>query len=160
MSAMTNILVKDDTVTTPVEYTLLPVSDNPVALFRANVAATPLEGQIRLTMETTKLKSGGYKITCKLEVPAMETLGASGTAAGYVAPPKVAYVTTGIFTMFCDKRSTVADRMNTLRMLVGVLQGATSTTATGTLANNSAGQAWTASAAPGPVMFATVTQPS
>ncbi len=153
MSAMTNILVKDDTVTTPVEFTLVPVTDTPIPFWRANTASIPLDGQLRLTMQTEKLKSGSYKVTVKLESPTMETLGASGTSTGYVAPAKVAYVTTCIFTMFADKRSTIADRINAFRMTVGVLQGATSTTATGTLANNAAGQAWTSSTAPAPQLF-------
>lgn len=160
MSAMTNILVKDDTVTTPQEFTLIPITDTPNPFWRANAASVPLEGQLRLTMMTEKLKSGGYKITVKLESPTMETLGASGTSAGYVAPPKVAYVTTSIFTMFADKRSTIADRMNALRMHVGILQGASSTTATGTLANNSAGQAWTSSSAPALLLFNSLVLPN
>jgi hypothetical protein len=152
MSQMTNLLVKDD-AGTPKEWTLMPITDTPDPYWRGNDASVPLEGQPRLTFHTEQTKSGSYKITAKLEVPTMETLGASGTSAGYVAPPKVAYVTTGIFTMFADKRSTIADRMNCLRLLVGVLQGATSTTATGTLANTAAGGGWTASVAPGPLLF-------
>lgn len=80
MSAMTNILVKDDTVTTPVEFTLVPITDTPVPLWRAGVAGVPIDGQLRLWMSTEKTKSGDYKITVKLESPTMETLGASGTS--------------------------------------------------------------------------------
>jgi hypothetical protein len=152
MANMTNILVKDD-ATTPKEWTLQPITDTPVPFWRGADANIPLEGQPRLTFETLKLKNGGYKITSKLEVPVMETLGASGTSAGYVAPQKVAYVTTAIFTLFADRRSTIADRMNTVKMAIGIIQGATATTATGTLTNASAGGAWTASTAPAPQMF-------
>lgn len=148
MSAMTNILVKDDTVTTPVEFTLAPVTDTPMPLWRAGVAGVPVDGQVRLSMNTERLKNGSFKSTVKLEVPVLETLGASGTSSGYVAPPKVAYVTTGIFTMFSDKRSTTQDRANTLKMMVGVLQGASSTTATGVLNQASAGNAFVASVLP------------
>lgn len=154
MATMTNILVKDD-ASTPKEWTFVPITDSPAPFWRANDSAIPLDGQPRLTMTVDKLKNnGGYKVTVKLEVPTMETLGASGTSAGYVAPPKVAYVTSCIFTMFVDKRSTIADRMNALRMAVGILQGSSVTTATGTLANNAAGQAWTSvNWAPGPFLF-------
>ncbi len=152
MAQMTNILVKDDAAT-PKEWTLVPITDTPNPLWRANDSAIPLEGQPRLTFSAEKLKNGGYKVSAKLEVPTMETLGASGTSAGYVAPPKVAYVTPCIFTMFVDRRSTIADRMNALRMTIGVLQGATATTATGTLANTAAGGAWAASTAPAPQLF-------
>ncbi len=152
MAQMANFLVKDDAAT-PKEWTLVPITDTPIPFWRGNDTSIPLEGQPRLSFSAEKLKNGSYKVTAKLEVPTMETLGASGTSAGYVAPPKVAYVTTCIFTMFVDKRSTIADRMNAMRMTVGILQGASSTTATGTLANTAAGGAWTASTAPAPALF-------
>lgn len=152
MAQMANFLVKDDAAT-PKEWTLVPITDTPNPFWRGNDASIPIEGQPRLNFTVDSVKDGGYKVTAKLEVPTMETLGASGTSAGYVAPPKVAYVTTCIFTMFVDRRSTIADRMNALRLIVGVLQGSSSTTATGTLANNAAGGAWTASTAPGPQLF-------
>lgn len=152
MAQMANFLVKDDAAT-PKEWTLVPITDTPVPFWRGNDSSIPLDGQPRLTFSADKLKNGGYKLTAKLEVPTMETLGASGTSAGYVAPPKTAYVTPCIFTMFVDRRSTVADRMNAYRMMVGILQGASSTTATGTLANNAAGGVWTASTAAGPSLF-------
>lgn len=148
MGAMTNLLVKDDTVTTPVEFTLVPITDTPDPVWRAQVANVPLDGQIRVTMKSESLKSGVEKITVKLEVPVLETLGASGTSAGYVAPPKVAYTTVGIFTMYADGRSTSQNRADTLKMMVGLLQGASSTTATGVLAQTSAGNAFVNSTLP------------
>jgi hypothetical protein len=152
MSQMTNLLVKDD-AGTPKEWTLVPITDTPSPFWRGNDVSIFIDGQPRLTFSVDKVNSGGYKITAKLEVPTQETLGASGTSAGYVAPPKTAYVTTCIFTMFADVRSTIADRMNALRMAVGILQGVTSTTATGTLDNADAGGVFTASTAPGPLLF-------
>lgn len=141
MAQMSNILVKDD-ATTPKEWTLIPVSDTPNPNWRGNDANVPVDGQPRLSLTQQRLKNGSYKLTAKLEVPTMETLGASGTSAGYVAPPKVAYVTTGILTMFADKRSTIADRANVLKMLVGIAQGASSTSGAGSLNNASAGDIW------------------
>lgn len=146
MAAMTNLLVKDDG--TPTEFTLVPITDTPVPFWRAAVANVPVDGQPRLTFSIEKVKSGDYKATAKLEIPVMETLGASGTSAGYVAPPSVAYVTTVIVTMFASARSTIADRANALRMAAGVIQGASSTTNTGTLANNAAADAWKNSVLP------------
>lgn len=142
MTQMANILVKDDTVTTPVEFTLKPVTDTPAPVWRGSVANVPLDGQIRLTLDTTDLKNGGVKMMAKLEVPVLETLGASGTSAGYVAPPKVAHVTTCIFTMFSDRRATTQNRADALRMAVGILQGASSTTGSGILANTAAGMSF------------------
>lgn len=159
MGAMTNLLVKDD-ATSPVEFTLVPITDTPIPYWRATVAGTPLEGQVRLYSSTEQLKSGAWKITAKLEVPVMETLGASGTAAGYVAPPKVAYVNTAILTVFADKRSTIADRSNLLKMILGIAQGVTSTTATGTLNQASAGDSFKNSTAPGPQLFTAVVLPN
>jgi len=159
MGAMTNLLVKDD-AGTPVEFTFVPVTDTPIPFWRTQLANVPIEGQHTLYTSIEKQKDGGYKITAKLGISTMETLGASGTSAGYVAPPKVAYVTPIIISMFADRRSTIADRMNTLRMMVGFLQGASSTTATGTLANTAAGGIWTASTAPILQLFNSLTLPN
>lgn len=159
MTAMTNLLVKDDAAT-PIESTLVPITDSPYPQWRANAAGVPIDGQIRLSASIDKQKNGGYKVTVKLEVPVMETLGASGTSAGYVAPPKVAYVVPTILTMFVDKRSTSADRMNTLKMLIGLIQGATATTGTGTLDQATAGSGWAASTAPFPSLFNSLILPN
>jgi hypothetical protein len=152
MGAMANLLVKDD-ATSPVEITFVPVTDTPNPFYRAAIAGVPFEGQPRVTITAEKVKNGSYKYTVKVEVPVMETLGASGTSAGYVAPPKVAYVNTAIFTMFADARSTIADRANLLKLAVGIIQGASSTTATGVLANTAAGDAWKNSVLPVPLVF-------
>jgi len=152
MSTMTNILVKDDAAA-PKEWTLVPVSDTPIPNWRANDAGIPLAGQPRLWASTELLKSGDYKVTSKLEVPVMETLGASGSSAGYVAPPAVAFVTTVITTMFCSPRSTTADRANALKMAEGINQGASAVTATGVLSNTAAGSAWGASVLPIPSFY-------
>jgi len=158
MGAMTNLLVKDDG--TPTEFTLVPVTDTPNPLWRAAVANVPVDGQPRLTFSQERVKSGDYKVTAKLEVPVMETLGASGTSAGYVAPPSVAYVMVGIVTLFAPARSTTADRANTLRMLIGILQGASSVTNTGTLANNAAADAWKNSVLPITQAFVSLLAPN
>jgi hypothetical protein len=152
MASMANLAIKDDAAT-PKEWTLTPVTDNPNPFWRGNDSGIPLNGQPRLNLSQEELKSGAFKVTAKLEVPTMETLGASGTSTGYVAPPKVAYVTTAIFTMFCDGRSTSSDRANALKMLIGFLQGASNTTGTGVLANTAAGSAFVGSTLPGPLSF-------
>lgn len=160
MAAMDNILVKDDTVTTPVEFTLAPVTDTPYPVWRSSVANVPLDGQVRLSLMDESLKNGATKMTMKLEVPVMETLGASGTSAGYVAPPKVAYVDTCIFTMYSDRRSTTQDRANALKMAIGILQGASATTATGVLNQASAGNAVVNSTLPITNAFTRVIKPN
>lgn len=152
MPTMTNLLVKDD-ANPLVELTFVPITDTPEPFWRCAIAGVPFEGQPRLTQSVVKQKNGSYKITAKLEVPVMETLGASGSSAGYVAPPKVAYVTTAILSMFADKRSTIADRANTLKMMMGLIAGASSTTATGTLNGASAADAVKNSTAAFPQLF-------
>lgn len=159
MAAMANFLLKDD-ATSPVEWTLVPITDTPNPFWRAVASGIPLEGQPRLTQSSERLKGGGYKLSAKLEVPTMETLGASGTSSGYVAPPKVAYITTGFITLFVDARSTNADRYNTLKMLCGVLCGASSTTGTGILDNATAGDGWKNSTLPGPMFFGQLVVPN
>ncbi len=152
MATMTNLLVKDD-ANPLVEQTFVPITDTPEPLWRTQMAGVPFEGQARLTQSIVKQKNGSYKITAKLEVPVMETLGASGTSFGYVAPAKVAYVTTAIFSVFADKRSTISDRSNTVKMMLGLLAGASATTATGTLNGASAADAYKNSTAAIPQLF-------
>jgi hypothetical protein len=152
MAAMTNLLVKDD-ANPLVEQTFVPITDTPEPLWRTQMAGVPFEGQARLTQSVVKQKNGSYKITVKLEVPVMETLGASGTSYGYVAPSKVAYVTTAILSLFADKRSTIADRSNAIKLMLALLAGATATTAAGTLNGASAADAYKSSAAAIPQLF-------
>jgi hypothetical protein len=159
MGAMANVLVKDD-ATSPKEWTLVPVTDTPIPQWRGNDASVPIDGQPRLSCSSERVKSGAYKLSQKTEVPVMETLGASGTSAGYVAPPAVAYVTTVITTMFADGRSTIADRANALKMHTGFTQGGSSTTATGVLSNTAAGDAWKNSVLPGPQFFTQIVIPN
>jgi hypothetical protein len=159
MGAMTNLLIKDDAAT-PTEFTLIPVTDTPSPFWRASVASVPLDGQPRLTLTQEQVKSGAYKLTAKFESPVMETLGASGTSAGYVAPPKVAYVNTAIFTVFIDPRSTQADRANLLKMVAGLISGASSTTATGVLDQSTSGDGWKNSSLPVTLFFTSLVLPN
>lgn len=160
MSAMTNLLVKDDTITTPVEFTLNPVSDNPAPFWRAAVSGVPLDGQIRVTLMSQENVKTGVKMSVKLEVPVMETLGASGTSTGYVAPAKVAHVVTCIFTMFSSSRATSQNRADALKMVLGLLQGSSATTATGILANTAAGNAFVDSTLPITQAFTKLIRPN
>lgn len=151
MGTMTNLLVKDDAAT-PVELTLYPVSDTPHPHWASRIAGVPRDGQVRYSLAEEVLKSGDFKTTAKLEVPVMETAGTAGVA-GYVAPPRVAYVNTFIFTAFKSRRSTIADAANGFKMALGLAQGASSTTATGVLNQASVGGTFTASVLPVPNLF-------
>lgn len=153
MSAMTNLLVKDDTTSARVEVTFVPVTDTPKPLWRAQISGVPFEGQPTIELTEEVLKSGDRKYTMKVGIPVMETLGASGTSAGYVASPEVAFINYFYATTIVSKRSTISDRANLLSIAVGLLQGATSTTATGTLDQASAADAFKSSTAPMPSVF-------
>lgn len=137
---MANLLIKDD-ANPLVEYTLVPVA-NARPKWRAQVAGVPLDGQITVEqLVNQQLPDGNYRRVLKLEVPVMETLGASGTAAGYVAAPKVAYKIPMTLTLVQNQRAVTADMANALKFLLGLLAGASSTTATGTLNGASAADA-------------------
>jgi len=137
---MANILIKDD-ANPLVEFTLIPVT-NARPKWRAQVTGVPVDGQITVEqVSNTRLADGNYRRVLKLEVPVMETLGASGTSAGYVAPPKVAYKTPYTVTTVQNQRATAADMANGLKFLLGLLGGASATTATGTLSGTSVADA-------------------
>jgi hypothetical protein len=140
MGQMANILVKDDS-NPLVEFTLVPVANNRPK-WRAQVAGVPVDGQITVEqLANTKLADGSYRRVLKLEVPELETLGTAGTSAGYVAPQKVAFVTPVTVTVIANARSTTASMANALKLLLGLLGGAYSTTGGGTLAGTSAADA-------------------
>ncbi len=141
MGQMTNILVKDDS-NPLIEYTLIPVT-NSRPKWRAAVSGVPLDGQISAELvANTKLADGNYRRVFKVEVPVMETLGASGTSAGYVAPPKVAYRIPVTLSIVVNQRATISDVANAIKILAGMVAGASSVTATGTLDGASAADAW------------------
>lgn len=145
MADMNNILLQDDTDAT---VTLLPVSNADQNLvWRGNQAGVPIDGQVRLTAVWERLKSGDYRLSAKLEVPVMETIGAAA-ATGYVAAAKVAYVMVGIFTIFAPSRSTIADRANVVRMLAHAITGASNIADTSISAATGASGAWAASSYP------------
>jgi hypothetical protein len=160
MAAMTDLLAKDDTTSAVVEYTFKPIADNPIPFWRTSIAGVPLAGQMRMYVSAEELKDGKTKVAMKLEVPVMETLGASGTSAGYVAPPKVAYTNQFFATAITDPRSTIADRANLLKLACAFLSGASSTTATGILDQSSAADAWKNSTLPVTLAYTQVIIPN
>ncbi len=140
MGQMANILVKDDS-NPLVEFTLIPVT-NSRPKWRAAVTGVPIEGQITVELlQNTRLADGNYRRVFKLSVPELETLGTAGTSAGYVAPQKVAFITPITVTMVVNQRATVASCANALKLLLGLLGGAYSTTGGGTLNGTSAADA-------------------
>lgn len=140
MANMANILVKDDS-NPLVEFTLVPVTNNRPK-WRSQITGVPTDGQITVEqLANEKLKSGDYRRVMKVQVPIMETLGTSGTSAGYQAAPKVAYVETYTISNVSPARAVTADAANALKIVIGLIAGAGSTTAAGTLDGTSAADA-------------------
>lgn len=140
MSAMANILIKDDS-NPLVEFTLVPIDNDPPT-WRTQLAGVPTDGQISVTqLANDRLPSGDYRRVMKLEVPIMETLGTTGTSAGYQAAPKVAYVEKLTISHVSPSRAITADNANVIKLGIGLLAGAGSTTAAGTLDGTSAADA-------------------
>jgi hypothetical protein len=140
MANMANILVKDD-ANPLVEFTLVPITNNRPK-WRAQVTGVPVDGQITVEqVANTKLADGNYRRVIKVSIPELETLGTAGTSAGYVAPQKVAFVTPVTVTLVQNQRATTASMANALKILLGVLGGAYSTTGGGTLNGTSAADA-------------------
>lgn len=140
MAAMANILIKDD-ANPLVEATLVPVT-NARPKWRAMLAGVPVDGQITVEqLVNEKLADGSYRQVLKLEVPVMETLGTAGTSAGYVAPQKVAFKIPCTVSVVRNFRATDAMMANVVKFALGLLGGASATTATGTLNGTSAADA-------------------
>jgi hypothetical protein len=141
MANMANVLLKDD-ATSPAEFTFVPITNNR-PLWRTQVAGTPVYGQHTVEQVANDLlKSGAYRRVIKGVLRVMETLGASGSSTGYVAPPKVAYEVPVTISVTVDPRATQADVANAIKFAIGAVAGGSSTTATGTLDGASAGDAW------------------
>lgn len=159
MADMANILLQDDS---DVTKTLIPISNaDRSLLWREDAEDLADAGQTRLSANWEKLKDGGWRLTAKLEVPVMETIG-TAAASGYVAPAKVAYVVVGIFTMFSPARCTSTDRANMYRMMVQLLQGAGTSADAGLHAGTAAADAFldASSAMPVPYGFIHLAMPN
>jgi hypothetical protein len=138
---MSNILVKDDS-NPLVELTLIGIKgDRPK--WRAQVVGVPIDAQVTFEfLANEKLPDGNYRRVVKLEVPVLETLGTAGTSAGYVAQQKVAYRTPVTVSLVQNQRADAAAIANAMKIALGMLQGASSTTATGTINQASAADAY------------------
>lgn len=130
MGAQANITVFDGAAT-PVTHTLVGegIERMPdgslVARWKESLAGVPDYAQIRVTVIKKKLPSGVFIVTVRGEVPVMESV-AGQNAAGYTAPPKVAYVDTCEFIGKFHERSVVTGR-RLVRQLVINLAGSVGT---------------------------------
>ncbi len=135
MAAIAPITVFDG-ASTPVSHTLVPVSVNRdkgkvTALYREQLAAVPVDAQVRATLTIEQLKSGVYKTEARVEVPVQEVVTGSN-AAGYSAPPKVAYVNSVIVTGYFHNRSDVAGRRLAKQIATNLLNNVSTSVAAST----------------------------
>jgi hypothetical protein len=137
---MSNVLVKDDS-NPLIEYSFVPVKgDRP--MWRTQIAGLPIDGQMTYELLVNEqLPDGNWRRVTKLVVPEMETQGTAGTSAGYVAPQKVAFKTPYTLSTIVNQRATAASMANGLKLCLGLHQGASSVTATGTINQASAADA-------------------
>lgn len=134
MSQQANITVFDGAAT-PVSHTLVGegierLPDGTIkASWKESLAGIPDYAQVRVTMSKKKLpKSGVFIVTCRVEVPVMESVSGQN-AAGYTAPPKVAYVDTTEVTGKYSERSVVTGRRLSRQLAIN-LAGSIATSVT------------------------------
>lgn len=114
MSQQANITVFDGAAT-PVTHTLVgeSVERSPqgayVARWKESLTGVPDYAQVRLSTTKRKLPSGVFRVSARAEVPVMESVSGQN-AAGYTAPPKVAYVDTVEIVGYFHERGTLAGR--------------------------------------------------
>lgn len=123
MAAIAPITVKDG-ASTPVDHSFNPIMVDP-ATFRNNANnATPTVGQeeVSLTLKqgSNNVSEAINRATVTLRIPVLETP-AGGSAAGYVAPPKVAYYLQVKVEALLPNRSTAAQRKDLRVMMSNLL---------------------------------------
>lgn len=123
MSAIANIVAFDGQ-TTPVSHTFVAESvarsgTDVIATYKEAVAGVPDYAQGRITVKRQKLPSGINRVSTRVELPVMESISGQN-AAGYTAPPKVAYTDTVEVVGYYHERSTIAGRRSARQLALNV----------------------------------------
>lgn len=132
MAAIANIVAYDG-ASTPAAHTFVGKSvtrekGEVVAIYREQNTGVPEYAQGQLTLKLKQMSSGVYRVSTRVEIPVMESVG-SQNSAGYTAPPKVAYVDTVEATGYFHQRATIDGRRRVRQLAVNILNGiATSVT--------------------------------
>jgi hypothetical protein len=125
MSQQANITVYDG-AGTPVAHILIGESiekqlDGTVVVrWKESLPGVPDYAQVRVTMTKRKLPSGVFRVSCRAEVPVMESISGQNSS-GYTAPPKVAYTDTLDAVGFFHERGIVTGRRLCRQLLVNVM---------------------------------------
>lgn len=136
MSQLANITAFDG-AGTPVSHTLVGeqierLADGTIiARWKESLTGVPDYAQIRVTMAKKKLPSGVFRTSIRVEVPVMESVSGQN-AAGYTAPPKVAYVNTVDIVGFFHERSLIAERRLVRQLAINVAGNITTSVAAAT----------------------------
>lgn len=123
MSNIANIVAYDGQAT-PVSHTFVAQSvvrdgSSITASYKETVAGVPDYAQGRVTQKWTKLGSGVNRVANRVEIPVMEAVNGQN-AAGYTAPPKVAYVDTVELVGFYHERSIIANRRSARQLCINI----------------------------------------
>jgi len=124
MSQLANITAFDG-AGTPVSHTLVgeqieKLSDGTIlARWKESLTGVPDYAQVRVSMSKRKLPSGIFRTSIRCEVPVMEAV-AGNNAAGYTAPPKVAYVNTVDIVGYFHERSLIAERRLVRQLAINI----------------------------------------
>lgn len=107
-------IVAFDGAATPIAHTFFGegisvVNGETIAVWREQNAALSYEAQGSITMKKRKLQNGIYRVATRVEIPVMESVSGQN-AAGYTAPPKVAYRDTDESVGYFHERGTPTGR--------------------------------------------------
>lgn len=136
MSTQTTITVFDGAATPVVHhFTALGSSADAklgqVARWRELLAAVPLGASPRITSFEKTLRNGYQRVEIRAEIPVMESI-AGQNAAGYTAPPKIAFVDQVSFVGYFSPRSAPANRRLAKQIIANMLNNISTTVAAAT----------------------------
>jgi len=111
MAAIAIMSLSEASTGVAVVHTFTPKATNPMALWRQDVASVPVSGSAFVTIKVKTSKGGDspHRIQIELADPVMEAT-LNQNAAGYTAPPKVAYISRARTDYLLPLRSTAIDR--------------------------------------------------
>jgi hypothetical protein len=113
MSQQQNITAYDGAAT-PVSHIfaaegVTTVNGETVAVWREQNPSLSYAAQGKVTMKKRKLPSGIYRVSCRVEIPVMESISGQNSA-GYTAVPKVAFIDTDESVGYFNERGTPVSR--------------------------------------------------
>lgn len=131
MSAQASITVFDGAAP-PVShvFTALGSSTDPkvgtVAKWRELLVSVPLGATPRITTFAKTLRNGVERIEMRVEIPVMESISGQN-AAGYTAPPKIAFVDQVSFVGYFSPRSAPGNRRLAKQFIANLLNNIATT---------------------------------